>query len=156
LNIGIIVYSQTGHTLLVAEKLAEALKGKGHSAAIERVEAEGELDPTKPAKLKSVPDAGKYDALVLAAPVMAFSLNPAMKAYLSQLKTITGKKAGFLVTKQWPSKWTGGNGAVKTMKTLAEAKGGITGASGIVGWGKDEAKRETQMQAAIDALSGMF
>lgn len=156
MKIGIIVYSQTGHTLLVAEKLTDALKAKGHSAVIERVTIEGEIVPQQPVKLKSAPDAGKYDALVFAAPVMAFSLNPAMKEYLSQVKGISGKKAGFLITKQWPSKWTGGSSAVNTMKALVEAQGGAAGASGIAGWGKDEAKRETQIKAAVEALCGMF
>jgi flavodoxin len=155
MNIGIIVLSQTGHTLQVAEKLKEALKGKGHSAVVEQITITGEIAPDKPAMITSAPDAAKYDAVVFAAPVMAFSLNPAMKAYLSQMKEMAGKKTGFLVTKQWPSKWTGGNGAVKTMKTLVEAKGGIACASGIVGWG-NETKREAQIQAAVDALCGMF
>ena len=88
MNIGIIVYSQTGNTLSVAERLKEALSSKGHTSSIERVEIVAEsLHP----KLKAAPDTVPYDALVLASPVHAFTLAPAMKAYLAQLPELSGK-----------------------------------------------------------------
>jgi hypothetical protein len=155
LKIGIIVYSKTGNTLLAAERLKEALGAKGHSAAVEQVTIEGEISPDKPVKIISAPDPSKYDAVVFAAPVMAFSLNPAMKAYLSQMKVITGRKAGLLVTQQLPLGWMGGNRAVNTMKGLLEARGASAQASGIVHWG-NETKREQQIINAVDALCGMF
>ena len=37
MNIGIIVYSQAGKTLSVAEKIGDKLREKGHSVQIERV-----------------------------------------------------------------------------------------------------------------------
>ena len=41
MNIGIIVYSQTGNTLSVAKKLEEKLSLAGHSATLEQVKAIG-------------------------------------------------------------------------------------------------------------------
>jgi flavodoxin len=154
-NIGIIVFSQTGHTLSVAEKLKDELNAKGHLAVIEQVAAEGEVSPEKTIVLRSAPDAAKYDAAVFASPVMGFALNPAMKAYLSQIKGLAGKKAGFLVTQHLPFGWMGGDRAVKAMSELVAAKGGSAGASGVIHWG-NEAKREKQTLEAITALCGMF
>jgi len=155
MNIGIIVFSQTGHTLSVAEKLKNALVVQGHSAVIEQVSVEGEVSPDKPVVLGSAPNTAKFDAVIFAAPVMGFMLNPAMKAYLSQMKELAGKKAGFLVTQQLPFGWMGGDRAVRAMSELVRARGGTPGASGIVHWG-NEAKREKQTLEAVGKLCGMF
>ena len=40
MNVGIIVYSKTGNTLSVAEKLQEAIRSAGHTVNIERIETE--------------------------------------------------------------------------------------------------------------------
>jgi len=42
MNIGIIVYSQTGNTLSVAKKLEEKLSLAGHSATLEQVKVVSE------------------------------------------------------------------------------------------------------------------
>jgi len=42
MNIGIIVYSQTGNTLSIAKKLEEKLSAAGHSATLEEVKVVGE------------------------------------------------------------------------------------------------------------------
>jgi len=45
MKIGIILYSQTGNTYSVAQKLQEKLIAKGHSVDLERLKAVGELRP---------------------------------------------------------------------------------------------------------------
>jgi flavodoxin len=155
MNIGIIIYSQSGNTLSVAERLKAALASKGHEALIEKITNEGEISPGKPVNLVSKPDPVKYDALVFAAPVMAFSLNPVMKEYLKQLTPIKGKKAGVFSTQQLPSNWMGGNRALKTMSTLLSAKGAQAFRGGLVHW-KDEAKRSAQTEEVIAAICKAF
>lgn len=155
MNIGILVYSQTGNTLSVAEKLKAALESKGHDACIESITNEGEISPGKPVTLVSVPDPAKYDALVFAAPVMAFSLNPVMKEYLQQIPPIKGKKAGVFSTQQFPANWMGGNRAMKTMSVLLSAKGAQAFRGGVVHW-KDEKKRSAQAEEVIAALCKAF
>jgi len=84
MNIGIIIYSQTGNTNSVALKLKEKLSAAGHSVDIEQIEISGELGPRATNfQLKTKPDVDTYDALVFGAPVQAFSLSPAMKSYLT-------------------------------------------------------------------------
>lgn len=97
MKVGIIVHSHTGNTLSVAEKLKDAIAAKGHTVSLERVSAVNE-DPSAqgPVELKDIPEVGSYDAIVFGAPVRAFSLTPAMKAYLSQLSTLKDKKVGAL------------------------------------------------------------
>ena len=132
MNIGIIVYSQTGNTLKAAESVKEALAAQGHSVSIERITAEGEVSPNTAVSLKSKPDPSKYDALVFASPVMGFALNPAMKAYLKQVKELGGKKAACFVVQGLPFNWMGGNQALKLMGELLKHKGADVCGTGVV------------------------
>ena len=45
MNIGIIVYSQSGHTLEVCEKLKERLIGEGQSVRLEQISVVGGRTP---------------------------------------------------------------------------------------------------------------
>lgn len=73
MNIGIIVYSQTGNTLSVAERVEKVLKEAGHTARVEKIEVEGEGYAVR---LTSAPDVAPYDAVIFATPVHGFSSRP--------------------------------------------------------------------------------
>ncbi len=153
MNIGIIVYSQTGNTLSVARRLKDALEAKGLTAAVEQITVEGEIQAGKPINITSAPDTAKYDALVFASPVMAFSLNPVMKEYFKLLPDLKGKKAGCFVTQGLPYNWMGGSRAIKSMSVALKDKGAEVAATGIVHW-KDETARETQAAKTVETLCG--
>jgi len=155
MNIEIIVYSQTGHTLDVCEQLKNRYVGAGHDAVIERVTVRGERTPqTKSFELDVMPDSSPYDAVVLASYVEAFSLCPVMTRYLAQLGTLGGKPVACLVTQQFPYPWLGGNRALKQMKKLVETKNGVVVATAVVNWAK--AKRAVTMAAALERLATAF
>ena len=148
---GIVVYSHTGNTLQVAEKLRESLAAQGHEADILRVHAQNE-DPNakEPLKLTETPDVAPYDALFFGAPVYGFSLCPPMKAYLQQVGPLKGKRVGVFVTHHFPMAWLGGNRSARQMAALCESKGAKPGASAVVNWsGKD---RDGQIRDAVGAL----
>lgn len=152
MNIGILVYSQTGHTLEVAEKLSEKLTSRGDSVSIEKIEPEGEVSPgMKSVSFTSKPDPSPYDAVVFASPVQAFSLAVPMKYYLAQIPRLEGKKIALLVTKQLPGRWTGGNRAIRQMARFCEEKGGYVLRSEIVFWSSKE--REKDIEEAVDTLT---
>jgi flavodoxin len=155
MNIGIIVYSQTGNTHSVALKLQEKLTAAGHSANIERVEVSGEARPgTKDFQLTTKPAVDPYDALVFGSPVHGFSLSPAIKRYLEQIAPLQGKKVACLVTKQLPFYWTGGNRTINQMKKLCTAKDGTVCGSGIVIW--SSARREQMITDVVEKLCSLF
>jgi NAD(P)H dehydrogenase (quinone) len=65
MNIGIILYSETGNTYSVSQKLKGKLVKAGHSANTERLKVIGKVKPrTKDIKFESIPDIEPYDALV--------------------------------------------------------------------------------------------
>lgn len=152
MKVGIIVYSQTGNTFAVAEKLKEKLAAAGHAASIERLTTVGgETDPGR-AKIEKLPDLSGYDALVFAAPVQAFSVSRVMANYMKQLPKLDNRKVAVFVTKGLPFNFTGGSKAIAQMTGEAGAHGGRVVASGIIHWGK----REKEVPELIAKLSSAF
>jgi flavodoxin len=154
MNIGIIVYSHTGNTLSVAQRLKDRLTGEGNTVAIEQVEAVNE-DPRTAVKvvLKTIPDISKYDVLLFGSPVHGFSLAPVMKEYLSQVPSLKGKKVGCFVTHQLPFQWMGGTKTIKQMQGLCEAKGESVYGAGIVNWSSKQ--REKNIDDVLERLAEM-
>ncbi len=94
MNIGIILYSHTGNTLSVGEKIRDPVLNRAIRAAKNAFTLENDDPNSKaPLRLVSAPDISGYDAVIFGAPVHAFSLCHAMKAYLSQLPRIEGKRS---------------------------------------------------------------
>ncbi|HUL61571.1 MAG TPA: flavodoxin [Methanocella sp.] len=158
MKIGIIVYSQTGHTLEVAEKLAGKLRAAGHTASIEQI-VPFDAEKTPQQRLPDIrfekrPDPGPYDALAFGAPVQGFSLAKAMKAYMGPLPSLQGKKVALFTTKHLRFKWTGGTQAISAMRKSCESKGGKVCETGIVTW--SGADRDRQIADLVDRLSRCF
>ncbi|KYC51321.1 MAG: NAD(P)H dehydrogenase (quinone) [Candidatus Methanofastidiosum methylothiophilum] len=153
MKIGLIVYSKTGNTYEVSQKLEKNLSEAGHSVNIERIEIddENQRDLSK-IRVKSPPGISKYEAIIFGAPVNAFSLCPEMTVYMSQLPTLKGKKIACFVTKGLPLAGTGGNQAISKMKNLCESKGGSVSGTGIVIWNKDRDKQITNMADEFNKL----
>ncbi len=155
MKLGIIVYSQTGNTDAAAQKLKEKFDAAGHTAHIEKVTTVGEVNPgTKNIQLDGVPEVEKYDGLVFASPVHAFSLAPAMAAYLQQLPSLDERKVACFVTKMLPFNWTGGNRTINQMKSICEAKGGAVCGSTIINCAKS--RRDQNIADAVDRISRLF
>ena len=155
MKIGILVYSQSGNTLQVSEKLKERLIGEGHAVTLERVTVQGERTPkTKSFELDAQPDPSPYDAIVFASYVEAFSLCAVMSQYLSQLGSLQGKRVALLVTQQFPYPWMGGSRAINQMKRICQSKGADVRTTGIVNWAKS--RRDATIAAAVDRLGNAF
>ena len=155
MNIGIIVFSQTGNTNSVAEQLKEGLATGNHSVKIVRlkpVEQAGKKNET--VQLEVLPDLEQYDALVFGAPVQAFSLAPVMKNYLHQISSLGGKKVFCFVTKALAFNWTGGNRAVREMAKICQSKKAKVGGTGIVKW--PASSREQDITALRIKIEGLF
>jgi len=155
MNIGIIIYSHSGHTLFVGEKIKETLLAQGHSVRLEKISAANE-DPQSKERilLTAIPDISPYDAVIFGAPVAAFQLSPIMRAYFAQLPALQGRKAACFVTQQLKKKWMGSSRAVKQITRAVEQKGTPIIASGIVQWSSEA--REEQILQVVDILSRAY
>lgn len=134
MNVGIIIFSRTGNTLSVAEKIRDACAAQGHTVVIERVTAEDEDPNSRPVQIKTAPDPARFDAVIFGAPVQAFSLSPVMKTYLESMPPLEGKHVRCFVTQHFPKAWMGGNQALGQMKRLCRLKGADIVETGNVNW----------------------
>lgn len=154
MKIGIVTYSQTGHSYSVGEKLEEKLVSEGHEVELERVIPVGDVNPgSKNITFSSKPEISDYDAVIFGSPVHAFSLAPAMKTYLEQLESIEGKEVACFVTKGLRFKWTGGTRAIGQMKKLCESKGGKVVGTDIIVWNKN---RDSEIEGLVKKFSELF
>jgi len=151
MNIGIIIYSRTGNTLLVGERLKNSLLKGGHLVNLERVTAINEVPNIKePIILKTIPDLSAYDYIILGAPVQGFSLSAIFKVYLEQIPDFREKTIGCFVTEHFPKAWMGGNHSIKQMMNLIKQKGGVMKETGVVNWSSKS--REEQIEDVLVRL----
>jgi flavodoxin len=154
MEIGIIVYSQTNNTYSVAQKLQEKLIESGNNVEIEKVIPKGDVHPgSKNIEFEQSPDVNNYDALIFGSPVHAFSLAPAMRAYMEHIQSIQDKKIALFVTKYLPFEWTGGTRSIGQMKKICQSKGGIVMGTGVVVWNKERDKKITEL---VQKFSNLF
>ena len=153
MKVAIILYSHTGNTRGVAERLATKVRAQGHEAEIREITVTG--DPGKGAsalQLASAPSMDDADAVVLASPVAAFSLSPVMKAYLEQAQP-PKHPVRVVITQHFPRPWMGGRQALKWMTRALERKGGSVAESMIVNWSSKS--REQQIDEGTDRLAAI-
>jgi flavodoxin len=155
LKIGIIVHSQTGHTLEVCERLKDRFAQQGHQVGLERVTVVGERTPqSKSFQLEHRPDPEPYEVVVFASYVEAFSLCQVMMRYMKGLGDMDGKPVACLLTQQLPYAWMGGCRALGQMKRICRDRGADPRVDAIVQWAKS--KRAVSMSKALDALARSF
>jgi len=135
MNIGIIVYSYTGNTLNVAQRLKDQLESKGHTVGLESIKAKNEDPKQTQVELSTTPNPSNYDAIVLGTPVRGFQVSPIMKAYLQQMPELNQKKVACFVTHTFPLPWLGGNQTINAMRKLVEAKNAVVSANAVINWG---------------------
>ena len=157
MNIGIIVHSQTGHTLLVGERLSEKLQSDGHEVTLMRMQNIGSSEtPQNPKdiKLDHIPETKGFDALIFGAWVQAFTLCPGFKIYLKQIPDFDTDNLSCFLTQQFPYKWMGGILALSQMKKLLTAKGATATESGVINWSNK--KREKQIDDLVARFSSQY
>lgn len=109
MKIGIIVHSQTGNTLSVANKLREQFLAAGHTVSVERVTALNDRESNvNSIVLTCAPKLDGFDILVFGAPVRGYKLSPVIHAYLLQLPSLKGKVISGFVTQFFPTPTMGG------------------------------------------------
>jgi flavodoxin len=154
-NIGIIIYSHTGNTLSVAEKLKEELAEAGHKVTLERLETVGPATlATESDPLKEQPAVDRYDALVLGCPVRGGTPAPPMLTFLEQIESLQGKMVALLVTGFFPFDGWGRNQTIGLLEEICESKGATVSGAESVGW--FSLRRKRQISDAVDGLSHRF
>ena len=150
MNIGIILYSQTGNTLSVAKKIKATCIAAGHTAEIKQITVKEREKADSPVALQDIPGTEGYDILLFGAPVQAFSLCRAMTLYLNQISNLKGIPVGCFFTQGLPKLWMGGNRAYKQLRSLCLKKGVDPLRLGHVHWKADQ--RDEQIASIVSAV----
>lgn len=141
INIGIIIYTWSGNTLSIAQKLEEKLSSAGHKVSLEQLETAAPLKlGAQMSELKSIPSIKKYDVLVLASPVHGGRISSPIASFLEGTPSLLGKKVALLATHFLPFGW-GGKQMIRSMKEVCEAKGAQIIGEGSVPWANFQPKR---------------
>jgi len=151
MKMGIVVHSQTGHTLLIAEKIRDALKEKKADVTLHHLSVERDKKTPTDIVFDDLPDISGYDTLVFGSSVEAFTLSPVMKKYLAIDLPMQNKRVHLFVTQHLPSPMLGGNRAIRRMKSDCNKKGAAIGETAVINWsGK---ARDRQIAACVQKLS---
>ncbi len=154
MNIGLIIHSQTGNTLKVAEHLKTQLTGMGHEVDLVHLLPDKPAIPGKLSDPVLLPSLQKYDGIVFGSHVEGLSLAPAMRRAMDAMPPLTGKKVACLVTQYFRQPWLGGSRSVKQMSDLCTKKRGIVKATATVQWKAED--RDARIEKAVADLSRCF
>lgn len=128
MNIGIIIYSMSGHTAMVAKAIAARFRKDNHDVGVKLLMATGMTRPgSRRFTICNVPGSEEidgYDAILFGGPVLFFRASPIILKFLGRLKKLDGKKVLSFVTQlsPWPS--LGGYQALKAMDNRLKESGG--------------------------------
>ena len=151
MDIGILVYSYTGNTLQVAEKIKEKIISNGDTAEIHQITCKNSEPNSKvPMELDMIPDVTKYDKLIIGAPINAFSVCNALKLYFSK-KSINASQVNVFVTQHFKCAMFGGNRGIKQISNFASKQGATVLNSAIIHWSSKN--RERQITESTELLS---
>jgi flavodoxin len=152
MNIGIIIYSMSGHTATVAKAIAERFRRENHDVDLKLLMVTGMTHPgSKRFSICNLPESEEidgYDVLFFGGPVWLFSASPVILKFLGMLEKLDGKKTMNFVTQvsPWPS--LGGYQALKMMNDRLKESGAtvLPGESVQYFFGTDRRKLNETME----------
>lgn len=134
MKIAVVIYSYTGNSFSVGQKIVRFLLNQNHEAQLIRVNVTDDQPSKTDVQLGNIESVAPFDKVIFGSPVRAFSLAPAMVKYLKQVESLSGKTVSCFVTKQLPFSWTGGTSALKKMISLCVEKGAVIDKTAIINW----------------------
>ncbi|HAV20025.1 MAG TPA: hypothetical protein DCX17_03260 [Firmicutes bacterium] len=146
MEIGILVYSETGHTISVIDAFKKANEAS-HVIDIFRISTNASKT-----SISNIPTTiKKYERLIIAGPVQGFSLCAPLILAIKEIGDFGDKKMDILLTQHFRWAALGGNRALRQAQTEIIFRHGNVEKSTIVHWSSRH--REDQIQQAIKLLS---
>lgn len=147
----VVYFSQTGNTRTACGVVAKELSADIFELKVAKPPAaKGQLPEIEPARI----DLGPYSCIVVASPVWAANLVPAVQAFLKN-NPLEGRKAALLTTTNVPMPEEFQN---KHKQLLADAGGNLAGYYQLVVQekkdGKDVARTQADIQKDAAAIAG--
>lgn len=144
MKLGIIVYSESGHTLSVVNKIEESLI-QNHVEVKKMIlnftVEKGTRMLVQPPKLESC------EAYIIASPIQGFQLAKPMSDYLVQNPLPKDAKIGILLTEYFKVMFLGGNYSLKQAKATIDVSSHKLVVEKVIHWSSK--KREEQIKEAV-------
>jgi len=152
MKIGILIYSHSGNTLSVAEKIKVEMEKRNSDATIEKIALIND-DPQSPhpAELKNIPDIDGYDKLIIGAPINGFSLCKAMKMYLQNHAKLKNKEINCFVTQHFKHSFLGGNRGIKQITSFCNNQNSTVKNTAFIHWSSNNRKEE--IDTTVDLMA---
>lgn len=149
MNIQLLVHSQTGNTLSVANALKAAVEPINPNITLTHIEADNEREMNiSKISITELPDCSDADLIVLGGPVRGGSPSPAILKTIETLGSIQGKKCIIFTTEFFPYDWMGGRRAISRMEKELTARGALVTNHAIIHW-----KRKDRVKQIDDFIS---
>ena len=160
MNVAVVVFSETGKTLKLAELAREKLLADGHSVQLTRLQTDPVFDskhnlPEDQIKFTNLPDLGSASVLIFGTPVWAFRPCAAGRKALRDLgPQLKGKSVLPFITHGFPWAWLTGTSSANALRRLA-ADFGAKALAGVVLSGSMK-KGEERYQAAAEKIRNLL
>ncbi len=150
MKIGIVLYSETGHTLEVGNHLKNTFENLGHQVNLDQIQVR---NITTDKTLTHLPEVKGYDVLLFGTPVQGFSLPVPVQDYLKKVQFPKHQKLGVFITEYFKVAWLGGNNTMKQLlSAIAYSEPNLYG-HGFVHWSSK--KRHEQIDDTIKKLTNL-
>lgn len=143
MKIAVLVYSNTGNTISVAEKILSKLVADGH-----------EVDLINISEIRRV-NIHNYEGFVFASPVEDFSLPPEVISFFKHMRSLRNKKVLCFVTQFLPFPWLGGNRAVRQLAEACKKRGAEVLGFSVINWSRFVGRKK-QINSCVNSFSGYF
>ncbi len=145
MKLGIIVYSETGHTSSVINRLVQRLN-PAINHQIFTIRSNEKRD-----EVYDVPNIVGCDTFIIATPVQAFMPATPMVLAIKALGDLTTMNGHLIITHYFKRAWLGGNHTIKVLTKLLREKGANIKTSHIISWSHKH--REQQIETMIAKMS---
>jgi hypothetical protein len=148
MNIAIIIHSQTGNTLSVAQKLKTRLEEMNHQISLIHIKNSDQQSSynQKPSLIVSGDNLNQvYDVVIFGGWVQAFSLCLGFSHYLKEMPTFKSNQTHIFVTHHFPFAWLGGNNAISQMKSILSKHNITVNSSKVFNWSRKNNTKEIEL-----------
>ncbi|MBS3972872.1 MAG: flavodoxin family protein [Erysipelotrichia bacterium] len=125
MNIALIIHSQTGNTLTIAQRLKQHLENDNHKVYLLHIKNKDDANTMKtPVDIITYGDlpSTEFDVVIYGGWVQAFGLCLGFSEYLQHHEPQKSQKVFTYVTQHFPYAWMGGNRALSQMKSILAKK----------------------------------
>ncbi len=173
MNIGIIIYTRSGHTYEVASALMKSLQEDGHQTTLLRLVPDSEKNappappappapanaptttPTNQTDITTIPTTylaqpSPFDALILGSPIYSFRPAAPMRELIETAADLSATKICTYLTQGINSPAFGGPKAQQDMEDLLQAKAASPTSSHVIYW--PSADKDEQILQLIKAV----